>query len=198
MTHKPTIVVWLHATRDDAAHAAARFVKQIQERGFICAAPAEEIAVLSAHGVICNQIPEDSAELAVIFGGDGTILRAAEWALERNVPLLGVNMGHVGFLAELERSDMDTLVEAVAERKYTVEKRGAIYAVVTDSTGKELWSSHAVNEISVEKSSRERMLEILVSIDGLALSRWGCDGVLLRLVLPRTHFRQEGQLCGPM
>ncbi|MGL5405711.1 MAG: NAD kinase [Propionibacteriaceae bacterium] len=179
MTQKPTIVVWLHATRDDAAHAAAKFITQICERGFSCAAPPEEAAVLATHGVVCEQLPTDTAELAVIFGGDGTILRAAEWALERNVPLLGVNMGHVGFLAELERSDIDTLVEAVAERKYTVEKRGAIYAVVTDSAGKQLWTSHAVNEISVEKSTRERMLEILVSIDGLALSRWGCDGVLV-------------------
>ncbi|MGL4832109.1 MAG: NAD kinase, partial [Propionibacteriaceae bacterium] len=117
-------------------------------------------------------------ELAVIFGGDGTILRAAEWALPLGVALLGVNMGHVGFLAELEAHETGHLVEMIHSRDYTVEERLTLNVTATAPDGQN-WSSVAVNEVSVEKSARERMLEVLVNIDGLPLSRWSCDGVLV-------------------
>ena len=121
----------------------------------------------------------NGAELVVVFGGDGNILRAAEWALPREVPVLGVNLGHVGFLAELESSEVGNLVERVVGRDYQVEQRSTIDTIVRDAGGEVVWQSFAINECSVEKLARERMLEVLVRIDGRALSRWATDGVLV-------------------
>lgn len=120
-----------------------------------------------------------SSELVVVFGGDGSILRAAEWALPLDIPVLGVNLGHVGFLAELESHEAGSLISHVVDRDYTVEERMTIDTIVSDSSGGELWRSFAINEVSIEKLARERMIEVLVRVDGRALSRWGTDGVLL-------------------
>ena len=96
------------------------------------------------------------------------------------MPLLGVNLGHVGFLAEAESSEIDSIVTRIVERTYTVEDRSTIEVALREcESGEVVWSSYAVNEVSVEKASRERVLEVLVEIDGRPLSRWACDGVLL-------------------
>jgi NAD+ kinase len=114
----------------------------------------------------------------IVLGGDGTILRGAEWVMASDTPLLGVNLGHVGFLAEAESSEIDSIVERVVDRSYLVEERFTIDVRVRN--GEEVvWSSFAINEISIEKASRERMLEVLVEIDGRPLSRWACDGLLV-------------------
>ena len=118
------------------------------------------------------------AELMIVLGGDGTILRGAEWVMASDTPLLGVNLGHVGFLAEAESSEIDSIVERVVERSYRVEERFTIDLQVRNGDDV-IWSSFAINEVSIEKSSRERMLEVLVEIDGRPLSRWACDGLLV-------------------
>jgi NAD+ kinase len=123
---------------------------------------------------------DDRIELMVVLGGDGTILRGTEWVMPSEIPLLGVNLGHVGFLAEAESSEIDTIVTHVVERSYTVEERFTIDVTLRDSTTlKSKWSSYAVNEVSIEKASRERMVEVLVEVDGRPLSRWACDGMLV-------------------
>ena len=96
------------------------------------------------------------------------------------IPLLGVNLGHIGFLAEAESSRIDTIVARVVDRSYTVEERFTIDVTLRDSrTFKPEWSSYAINEVSIEKAARERMLEVLVEVDGRPLSRWACDGMLV-------------------
>ena len=117
------------------------------------------------------------AELVLVLGGDGTILRAAELARDAIVPLLGINLGRVGFLAEAESSDLDGTIEHVLDRDYAVEERLTVDVVAT-LDGRELGRGWALNEASVEKAARERMLEIVVEVDGRPLSRWGCDGVV--------------------
>ena len=97
----------------------------------------------------------------------------------RGVPLLGVNLGHVGFLAELESHDVHKLVQQVVERHYTVEERLTLDVEVIDPEGHQIWSSFAVNEVSLEKAAREKMLDVLVEIDHLPVSRWSCDGMLV-------------------
>ena len=121
--------------------------------------------------------PCADCELVVVIGGDGTILRAAELAHDSGTPLLGVNLGHVGFLAEAEYDDVGATIEAIVERRYTAEDRLTIdVAVFRD--GELVTSTFALNEASVEKAARERMLEVVVEVDGRPLSRWGCDGVV--------------------
>ena len=119
----------------------------------------------------------EGCELAVVIGGDGTILRAAELTHGRSTPLLGVNLGHVGFLAEAESEDMEATISAIVERRYSSEERLTIdVSVFRDKELVE--STWALNEASVEKAARQRMLEVVVEVDGRPLSRWGCDGVV--------------------
>ena len=113
-----------------------------------------------------------------MLGGDGTILRGAELSRGSGVPLLGVNLGHVGFLAEAEREDLDATVERIVSRDYTVEERMTL-EVHAYEDGHPVFSSWALNEVTVEKASRERMLELTVEIDGRPLSTWGCDGIVM-------------------
>lgn len=119
----------------------------------------------------------DGCDLVLVLGGDGTILRGAERARHAGVPVLGVNLGHVGFLAEAESEDIGDVVDALLARRWSVEERVALdIRVVVD--GREVASTWALNEASLEKLAREKMIELLVEIDGRPLSRWGCDGVV--------------------
>ena len=127
-----------------------------------------------------DAVPEAAhgCELVVVFGGDGTLLRAAEMARGTRTPLLGVNLGHVGFLAEAEHDALELTVDRVVARDYAVEERMTLDVTVTVD-GRVVTRSWALNEASVEKASRERMLEVVAEVDGRPLSRWGCDGVVM-------------------
>jgi NAD+ kinase len=116
-------------------------------------------------------------ELAVVVGGDGTILRAAEITRPSGIAVLGVNIGHVGFLAEAEVEDVESTIEAIAHRRYTTDERLTL-DVTVHHDGELVAETFALNEASVEKAARERMIEVVLEIDGRPLSRWGCDGVV--------------------
>ena len=182
-TSQRQVGILLHPARPEAVDVAVQFVRGMAEHGISCVGTGERIVDLQ------QRVPEvelrraetglDALELMVVFGGDGTILRAAERIVPLGVPLLGVNLGHVGFLAELESHDVHKLVQQVADRNYFVEERLTLAVEVTDPDGEIVWSSFAVNEVSLEKAAREKMLDVLVEIDKLPVSRWGCDGILV-------------------
>jgi NAD+ kinase len=119
----------------------------------------------------------EGAEVALVLGGDGTLLRAAETARPVGVPLLGVNLGHVGFLAEAEQESLDEALHAIVVGGYAVEERMTLEAVALVN-GHEVARSWAFNEVSVEKASRERILEVVLEVDRRPVSAFGCDGVL--------------------
>ena len=180
------VAVWTHAHRVPAIDAACRFISIVAKDGFRC------LVVPEAREEIAHRVPEArldditstslmAAEVIVVFGGDGTILRAAEWAQACDIPVLGVNLGHVGFLAELEVSQMDELVDHVKRHDFVLERRFTVDVEVARPGDDDLtvWRSVAINEVSLEKASRQMMIDVLVSIDGRPVSRWGCDGVLV-------------------
>jgi NAD+ kinase len=175
-----SVLVLAHTGRQATADAARHLVDRLQEAGVEVRALADEAADLGLSGVrVCDgdSGAADAAELVLVLGGDGTILRAAELARQSSVPLLGVNLGRVGFLAEVEAEDLDDTVGQVLDRAYTVEERSTLdVTVVVD--GEPVDTGWALNECSVEKAARERMLELVVEVDGRPLSRWGCDGVV--------------------
>lgn len=181
VSEKRYVTVTLHGGRPQAVSAASGFVTGMTANGITCLIKHEHLAALGPVGNV-EALGFDNAglsELAVVFGGDGSILRAAEWAMPLDIPVLGVNLGHIGFLAELESHEAGALVSHVVDRDYSVEERMTIDVTVTAADGAELWRSFAVNEVSIEKLARERMIEVLVRVDGRALSRWGTDGVLV-------------------
>ncbi|MDR1767242.1 MAG: NAD kinase, partial [Propionibacteriaceae bacterium] len=177
------VAVAVHRARPAALEAAAEFVAEATRAGVSCAMDAADLEALAQRlpGVaVGERDPGGDYELAIVFGGDGNILRTAEWAMPRQVPVLGVNLGHVGFLAELESSQLGTLVDRVVRRDYQVEERLSVDCLIRDKPGGQVvWRSFAVNECSIEKEARERMLEVLVRVDDRPLSRWATDGVLV-------------------
>jgi NAD+ kinase len=123
--------------------------------------------------------PEAAAgtELVFVLGGDGTLLRAAELARPAGVPVLAVNMGRVGFLAEADSDVLEQAVAHVIAHDYKVDDRMTV-DVTASLGGRQLAHTWALNEASVEKSSRERILDVRIEVDGRPVSAFGCDGVL--------------------
>lgn len=173
-----TVLLLAHTGRAQAVEVARQVAKGLLAAGLgvrVLAAEAAELAIADAE--VASEPAAEGCEIALVIGGDGTILRAANETRLVGTPLLGVNLGHVGFLAEVEMDDVDVVVGQVVRREYTVEERLTIDISVTvdGSAVVRMW---ALNEASVEKAARERMLEVVVEIDGRPLSRWGCDGVV--------------------
>ncbi|WP_129339709.1 NAD kinase [Cellulomonas endophytica] len=117
-------------------------------------------------------------DLVIVLGGDGTILRAAELTRECGAPLLGINLGHVGFLAEAEREDVGSTVRRLTSGAFTIEARTTVEVVVRVPGGPTT-TGWALNEAALEKADRARMIEVLVEVDGRPLSSFGCDGIIV-------------------
>ena len=180
MTERAVLLV-AHTGRQEARDAAAEAVTLLRKAGLtvrMLAAETGELAVADAVAVEPGPEAARGCELVIVLGGDGTILRGAEIARPSGTPVLGVNLGHIGFLAEAERDDLSYTVEHVVARNYEVEERMTIDVVVRQD-GEVAARQWAVNEASVEKFSRERMLELVAEVDGRPISRWGCDGVVM-------------------
>ncbi|MDE0546665.1 NAD kinase [Microbacterium sp. C7(2022)] len=198
------ILVVAHAQRVDTVDAAERVVTALRAAGArpVIADDRNELAEVRpslADVATLDDVDIADIELAVVLGGDGTILRAAELVRNGTAPVLGINMGHVGFLAEIERDDMDDAVRRVIARDYEVEERLALHVEVRDAADATIYSTWALNEATVEKASRERMLEVVVGVDGRPLSSFGCDGVVISTPTGSTayNFSAGGPVIWP-
>ncbi len=181
------ILVLAHMGRPDARIAAQQTLRQLADSGVEGVLTAEdrdamraapEVGELPPVGVVPDNCALSDIELAMVLGGDGSILRAAEVVRDVEVPLLGVNLGHVGFLAESERAGLGETVQAVVDGRYTVEERMALDVKVWHA-GRPVLHTWALNEASVEKGDREKMLEVVTEVDRRPLSSFGCDGVIM-------------------
>jgi NAD+ kinase len=135
------------------------------------------ISDVNIPGVIRSSIEElPEIEVAVVLGGDGTMLRAAEVAHARDISLLGVNLGHVGFLSEVERSKISDVINAVVNKSYVIDPRITLSYTV-EREGKTVATGWALNEVTVERE-KATMVELFLEIDNRPISRWGCDGLI--------------------
>lgn len=169
-----------HTTREEIISMATDAAAQLRAAGFearMLASEAAECGCGDAVTVVHDADAAADAEIVLVFGGDGTFLRAAEFARPAGVPMLGVNFGRVGFLAEAEPDALSATIKSVIDGRYEVEERTTIDVEVS-LDGQLLAASWALNEASVEKSMRERILELAVAVDERPLLRFGCDGVL--------------------
>ncbi len=176
-----SVLLVFHTGRPAAVRAAREIAGFLAEAGIELRVLEDEAAELAIAGAaVVPPLPEgaDGAEAVVVLGGDGTLLRAAEFARDAGTPLLGVNLGHVGFLAEAEPRDLEVTAQRLVNRDYEVEERLTLDVEVSVG-GVITWAGWALNEAAVEKSSRERMMEVVIEIDGRPLSRFGCDGVVM-------------------
>jgi NAD+ kinase len=181
------VLVVLHAGRATNRRVAARVAHRLAENGIRLRVLADEWAEVGdgedlppeLRPVVVDGTPACAAETeaVLVLGGDGTLLRAADLARPAKVPLLGVNLGRVGFLAEAEQESLGEALDAMVAGKYQVEERMTVDAVVRHH-GRTLDRTWALNEACVEKSTRERILEVMLEIDGRPVSGFGCDGVI--------------------
>jgi NAD+ kinase len=169
-----------HTGRQRNFEPARTVTRDLLEAGFTVRVLAEEAVQLDLPGVeaVTGPYAADGVEIVFALGGDGTVLRAAELARPFGAPLLGINLGRVGFLAEAEISDLDQAVRDVVAGEYKVDERLTV-DVTAECDGEVVARSWALNEVSVEKGAREKMLEVRVDVDCRPLSRYGCDGVVV-------------------
>jgi NAD+ kinase len=171
------VLVTAHIGRENALRSARFVADRLTAAGIAVRTLAGEFSSPGAHEVPASDMAAEGAELVIVLGGDGSLLRAAELSRPAGVPLIGANLGHVGFLAEAEPDGLADLVERVVARDYAVEERMTIdVSVRRNGTG--IASTWALNEATVEKAARERVIEVIIEIDGRPLSRWGGDGVV--------------------
>lgn len=174
------VLLVTHTGRGAALRSAQLVTQRLLAAGVAVRALDTEADELDSDGI--DKVPAapeaaQGVEMVIVLGGDGTLLRAAELARPAGAPLLGVNLGRIGFLAEAEREDLTATVDRIVMRRYEVEERMTIDVAVRRERD-EIATTWALNEASVEKASRARMLEVIAEIDGRPLSRWGCDGVV--------------------
>ena len=175
------VLLAVHTGRRDIVELAREAADRLMRAGITVRLLDDEAPDLGIEGA--DVVPADSdaargAEIVMVFGGDGTFLRAAELARYSNAALMGVNLGRVGFLAETEPEAVEETLAAIERCEYSVEKRLAIEVDVLDASGSVVGSTWALNEISVEKAERSRVLDVVIGIDGRPLTSFGCDGVL--------------------
>jgi NAD+ kinase len=165
------VLIVVNPDRPEAVKLGREFAKQLSEKGFTPLSNRSEL--ISGSREFKNG---QDLRAVVVFGGDGTILRAAEIAKGTAAPIIGINMGKVGFLAEISKPSLEKIIEAIHSGKIITEPRLTIeYKIIRAEA--EIASGWALNEIVVERSETT-MLELFVQIDNRPLSRWGCDAVI--------------------
>ncbi len=173
------LLLVVHPTRSDAKRTAEALIAKLASENFEIVSTSEiEMAGIAKISLseLGDLLSESAIELAVVLGGDGTILRAAQAIRGSSVPLLGVNLGHVGFLAQIGRPTIAELATAIIAKNYKSERRMVLQYRI-ERAGESIANGWALNEVTIERSS-EAMVELLVQIDHRPLSRWGCDGII--------------------
>jgi NAD+ kinase len=173
VSQKRAAVLVVNPSRAEAVEAATVLASLLQKADFDLFT-ISDVSIAGVTNSAAEKLPE--IEIAVVLGGDGTILRGAELTRERNIPLLGINIGHVGFMAEVIRPEISAVAKSVIDKSYGLDSRMVLaYEVIR--SGKIVNSGWALNEVTVERQYTT-MVELFVQIDGRPLSRWGCDGLI--------------------
>jgi NAD+ kinase len=164
-----SVLLVTHPTRPEAISTANDLAKLLL---------AKQIKVFSTIQTVgANEYSEkDQIDIAVVLGGDGTMLRAAQICRGKSTPILGINLGHVGFLAEIDRPSFTEIVDAICNGSFAVEERMSLnYQLLRG--GKTILDGWALNEVLVERNDHQ-MIDLFVQIDHRPLSRWWCDSVI--------------------
>jgi NAD+ kinase len=164
-----SILLVTHPMRAEAISAANEIAKLLISK---------QIKVYSTIDTVgANSFSDsDQVDLAVVLGGDGTMLRAAQICRGKNTPILGINLGHVGFLAEIDRPSVAQIVDSISAGSFTVEERMSLNYQLQRG-GKTILDGWALNEVLVERNDHQ-MIDLFVQIDHRPLSRWWCDSVI--------------------
>ena len=172
MSARKAILV-INATRSEAVQAATTIAALLGKNSFELFT-SSAVKISGVETVKTEELPD--AEIVIVLGGDGTILRGAEISRLRKIPLLGVNLGHVGFMAEVEKLSLESVAASVVSKSYTTDPR-MVLAYSVERKGEKVSSGWSLNEVTIERTE-STMVELLVQVDRRPLSRWGCDGLI--------------------
>lgn len=190
-------LLYVHTGRAEALHAMLTVLTEMDRRGVRGVVTDEQVAEIRSAdpAIVPPELLEvldgdrvdiddrvtaaDRVELGIVLGGDGTILRALEVVRDAKIPVHGVNLGHVGFLAESEVAELSETVVRLIEGAYEIEERSTLDVLVFDAEQNELGRHWALNEASLEKADRQKMINVVIEIDDRPVSSFGCDGVPL-------------------
>jgi NAD+ kinase len=145
----------------------------------------------------CEVLPEgeSNADLAIVIGGDGTMLGAARDLVRHHVPLVGINQGRLGFMTDIGHDDMRAGVGAILDGKYSIEERALLDAEILRQ-GKSMLRTIALNEAVIGKGSQGRLIEFELSVDGEFVYRLRADGIIVATPTGSTAYALSAQ--GPI
>jgi NAD+ kinase len=189
-----------HGGRPEAHEAAAQAAVLLREAGVRavgCTSDGWESPAADFRSVAQFALGLD---VVLVFGGDGTFLRAAYWARDVGVPLLGVNLGRLGFLAEIERDGVADALRKVAAGEYAVEERMTLQVDVLDEAGTTVAASWALNEASIERSVPQRLIVLDVAVGETPFARVPADALICATPTGSTAyaFSARGPILSPL
>ena len=179
-------VLVVHFARAGAEDVVRRAVAALEASGHTC-----EVRV--PEGIGSTPAPDDlrdrvvafsdavaeSTDLIISLGGDGTFLRASRLARAADIPVIGVNVGRLGFLAEIETEDLEHALELLGDGRYTVEERSVLTVALTDAEGTDRGTGWALNDVAIEKAARQRLVRLEVSVGTTPFAALAADAVII-------------------
>ena len=151
-----------------------------------------------------DQQPEnvygEPIDFALSIGGDGTFLTSAAAIGDKNIPILGVNCGHLGFLAEVQTQDVDDILQKLVDGEYTIERRSLLTLTILDKDGIKreglIMAPNALNEIAILKQGLTNMLTIETKVNGELLHTYHSDGLIIATPTGSTAYNLS--IGGPL
>lgn len=177
MPRQRNAVIVTHRQLATTGTEVKEVVEQLKSVGFDVTIVDNLEAPPFAAGEVQTFNPE--TEIVIVLGGDGTILRAAELVKGTDVPIVGINMGHVGFLAEFESFQTQDAIAKIAARDYSIDERVIAWVDVWVPGATEPMHDWALNDVTLERADRGKMVELSISVDDVEMSSFGCDGVIV-------------------
>ncbi|MCA1832041.1 MAG: NAD(+)/NADH kinase [Actinomycetota bacterium] len=192
------VALFLHATRAIAAQLGRSLATELSSHGIEVVALPEDAGRLGAPVVATPAAGLSGTELALVLGGDGTMLRAAALFHESGTALLGVNLGRLGFLTQLERDEVSGALEKILADGFEVEERMTLEGEVF-TAGEVIERLWALNDIIVEKLSPGRMIKLGVAINSVPFTSFGADGLIVATPTGSTaySFSAHGPVISP-
>jgi NAD+ kinase len=180
------IAFYAHPLRPEAAGLAERASAWLTEHGH------ESVLALGPDG----PVPVEGADLLVSLGGDGTLLRSVDAALAGGIPVLGVNIGRLGYLTQVEPPDLEEALARFLAGSYQVEERMTLSVTVTGPDGAAQARRTALNEASVEKTVPGHTVRVAAFIDGRPFVTYAADGLLVATPTGSTAYNLSAR--GPV
>ena len=172
--------IWLHDSKDPELTVSRQVTEYLAERQVACFARADQHCAALAG--VCALPPDaffTGLDALVVLGGDGSMLAAAREGARYGVPMLGVNLGHRGFMTECEPGELQPALEALVDGRFRVERRMMLRATLKDPEGGALWQVDALNDVVLCNRAPVQLIHAAASIEACLLERYACDAMIV-------------------